>query len=148
MKLILEHQETNREIGLSRVFEWTLQTAKGLEYLHSMNIIHRDLKPNCLFLTESMKIKIGNFGYAQILDKDLADDDQLNGQNGLTVSPEYMSPEMIKLNQYTFNTDVWSLGCVVYELLFLKKAFPLLLEDRSSETLNYENSIFTSILKR
>ncbi|KJR42943.1 cyclic nucleotide-binding protein,protein kinase family protein [Candidatus Magnetoovum chiemensis] len=101
--------------------------AKALAYAHSMGIIHKDIKPSNIMLTETMDVRLGDFGIA-VFDK--LDDTQIKGLIG---SPKYMSSEQIKDDKITQQTDVYSLGVVMYELLtgaapFIAKDIPSLVD--------------------
>ncbi len=89
------------------------QVSSALQYAHNQGIVHRDLKPSNLFLTESGLIKLGDFGIAR--DVHAAD----LTETGLTVGTHaYMSPEQIMGEQnITGKADLYSLGCVMFELL-------------------------------
>lgn len=89
----------------------------ALAYMHSKNVIHRDIKTQNIFLTGSSTVKIGDFGISRVLES--------TGAQALTVvgTPYYMSPESCKNDPYTSKSDVWALGCVLYELCTLNKAF-------------------------
>lgn len=88
------------------------QTLRGLEYLHSKKIIHRDLKPANILITTSGYIKITDFGVsAQLLNIE-------SMRTSCVGTPHYSAPEVIQVLPYSFQADIWSLGCSVYEMLF------------------------------
>jgi serine/threonine protein kinase len=93
---------------------WANKLIRTLINLHQRNIIHRDLKPaNFLFTDPDIcvaDIKIGDFGYAKILVDSMA-----QTQLG---SPLYMAPEIFNCAEYDHKVDIWSLGIVIYELLY------------------------------
>ncbi|ESO88881.1 hypothetical protein LOTGIDRAFT_219034 [Lottia gigantea] len=100
-----------------QVVEWFIQIAMALQYLHERNILHRDLKTQNIFLTKSKIIKVGDLGIARVLDSsnDMA--------TTLIGTPYYMSPELFSNKAYNHKSDVWALGCCVYEMATLKHAF-------------------------
>ncbi|KAJ7449679.1 kinase-like domain-containing protein [Mycena latifolia] len=79
-------------------------------------ILHRDLKPDNVFLDESNTVKLGDFG----LSKQLA---QATFANTYVGTPYYMSPELMQEKAYDSKSDIWSLGCLIYELCALKPPF-------------------------
>ena len=111
----------NSGIGEERTVFYLRQIIKGLKVLFDYNIIHRDLKPANIFLTEDNRIKIGDFGLSRRLSLD-------NVANTYVGSPFYMSPELLLLrcstnDRYDFKSDIWSLGCIVFELITGKRPF-------------------------
>ncbi|XP_030585636.1 serine/threonine-protein kinase Nek4 isoform X2 [Archocentrus centrarchus] len=100
-----------------QVVEWFVQIAMALQYLHERNILHRDLKTQNIFLTKTNIIKVGDLGIARVLENhnDMA--------STLIGTPYYMSPELFSNKPYNHKSDVWALGCCVYEMSTLKHAF-------------------------
>lgn len=99
------------------ILNWFLQLTMALEYIHKNNIIHRDIKSSNIFLTSCGSVKIGDFGIAKILST------EINAANTLVGTPNYMSPEACEQKPYTNKSDIWALGCVIYELCALKLPF-------------------------
>ena len=81
----------------------------GLTAIHKMKILHRDLKTLNIFLKKDMEIKIGDLGVAKELN-------QASFANTLIGTPYYLSPEMCEDKPYNQKSDVWALGCILYEL--------------------------------
>jgi serine/threonine protein kinase len=104
-------------LPLPRVIEVLYQCAKALDYAHRRGVIHRDIKPSNIMLTADGVVKIGDFGIAQHA---LSDETQLLGILG---SPRYMSPEQVREEDLTHQSDLFSLGVVAYELVTGKPAF-------------------------
>lgn len=90
-----------------------------------------------IFLTSHDKAKLGDFGLSNLIKNTVR---ASKTEMTLAGTIEYISPEMINDKGYSFNTDVWSLGCVFYELLFLKQAFPNVIDIRDVQKLNFFDS--------
>ncbi|KAI0222056.1 hypothetical protein LSAT2_026685 [Lamellibrachia satsuma] len=110
-------QQKGTSLDERQLVEWFVQIAMALQYLHERNILHRDLKTQNIFLTKSKIIKVGDLGIARVLDSasDMA--------TTLIGTPYYMSPELFSNKPYNHKSDVWALGCCVYEMATLKHAF-------------------------
>lgn len=92
-----------------------LQVVKGLKALHDLNIMHRDLKSANVFLYQDGTAKLGDLNVSKVLEKGLG-----YTQTG---TPYYASPEVWKDKPYDVKSDIWSLGCVLYEMITLKPPF-------------------------
>lgn len=80
-------------------------------------ILHRDIKPDNVFLDKEHSVKLGDFGLAKMLDQEHI------MANTYVGTPFYMSPEVLMDQPYTPQSDIWSLGCVIYELCALHPPF-------------------------
>ncbi|CAE7434198.1 NEK4 [Symbiodinium natans] len=101
-----------------QIMHYFVQILQALQYIHGERILHRDLKTSNLFLMKSKSVvKLGDFGISRVLEGSI--------EAAITVvgTPYYMSPEVCENKPYTFKSDVWSLGCCLYELCMLKHAF-------------------------
>jgi Tol biopolymer transport system component len=110
-------------VPVRRVTEWIAQAAHGLAAAHDRGIVHRDVKPENLFLTDEGRVKVLDFGLARGTPGmgDLGDHKTTPGTLLGTVG--YMSPEQLRCEDLDARSDVFSLGCVLYELLAGRRAF-------------------------
>ena len=93
------------------------QVAAAVAHIHEYGILHRDIKTLNIFLTKSGLIKLGDFGISRIMES------QTQMAQSYVGTPYYMSPELIQGEPYNQKSDIWSTGCVLYELLSLTKVF-------------------------
>jgi len=103
------------------VIDLFVQLAMALDHVHSRSVLHRDLKTQNIFLargTRDFIVKLGDFGVSRALTsaEDLA-------ARTVAGTPYYLAPEICMNLPYSFQSDVWSLGCVLYELCSLRHAF-------------------------
>eukprot|EP00057_Strongylocentrotus_purpuratus_P017296 XP_011671770.1 PREDICTED: serine/threonine-protein kinase Nek9-like [Strongylocentrotus purpuratus] len=98
------------------VLWYLFQTVSAVAYIHQIDVLHRDIKTLNIFMTKSGLIKVGDFGISKVL----GDDKMAESVVG---TPLYMSPELVKGQQYNAKSDVWAIGCVLYELLTLRRVF-------------------------
>ena len=98
------------------IWSYAIQMIEGLKALHDMKIMHRDLKSANIFLVKDKhQCKIGDMNVSKVI-KEKA----LTTQTG---TPYYASPEVWKDNPYSYKSDLWSIGCVIYELCALRPPF-------------------------
>jgi len=99
------------------ILNWFVQLCLSLEYIHGRRMLHRDLKSQNVFLTANNTVKLGDFGISKVLES--TNDVAMTVQG----TPYYMSPEVCQSKPYDYKSDVWALGCILYELATLKHAF-------------------------
>ena len=100
----------------SVIWEYSLQMIEGLKALHDKKIMHRDLKSANIFLfKENHKCKLGDMNVSKVIKEKV-----LLTQTG---TPYYASPEVWKEEPYSYKSDLWSIGCVIYELCELHPPF-------------------------
>ncbi|NXE66173.1 NEK11 kinase, partial [Calcarius ornatus] len=113
---IQEYRDSGKMFTQSQVIDWFIQLLLGVNYMHERRILHRDLKAKNIFLKDNL-LKIGDFGVSCLLmgSCDLA--------TTFTGTPYYMSPEVLKHQGYNTKSDIWSLGCILYEMCCMNHAF-------------------------
>ncbi|XP_028819776.1 serine/threonine-protein kinase Nek5 isoform X2 [Denticeps clupeoides] len=101
-----------------QIVDWFVQICLGLKHIHDRKILHRDIKAQNIFLSEGgTKAKLGDFGIAKMLKN------TMELARTCVGTPYYLSPEICENQPYNNKTDIWSLGCVLYELCTLKHPF-------------------------
>ena len=113
---ILLYQKTNKHFSEKEIWKIFKQIVIGLKSLHDNKIIHRDLKSANIFLDKNGICKIGDMNVSKVIKNSLLNNTQ-------TGTPYYASPEIWKDKPYNFKTDIWSLGCILYEMCTLKPPF-------------------------
>ena len=108
------------------IWSYFIQIARGLQALHSQKILHRDVKTANVLRMSGEVVKLGDLGVAKLMKNNMT-----NTQIG---TPHYMPPEVWRNRPYTFNSDVWALGCVLFEMC----TFTVPFEARSMEELRFK----------
>jgi eukaryotic-like serine/threonine-protein kinase len=98
-------------LPVGKVVEIVFKCIRALEYAHRHGIIHRDIKPGNILLSQAGETKVGDFGAS--FQQKMLDTTQISGVG----SPAYMSPEQIRMEPLTLQTDIYSLGVTMYRLL-------------------------------
>ena len=94
-----------------------VQICNAIAHMHDRRVLHRDLKPANIFLMENGSIKVGDLGLGRTLSDDTPEAFSKVG------TPLYMSPESLKGEAYDEKSDIWSLGCILYEMAMLRSPF-------------------------
>ena len=111
-----EYKQKNKYLSENIIWKFFIQISLGLAYIHHHKILHRDLKTLNIFLTKNLDVKIGDLGVAKILQNTL---------HAYTFigTPFYLSPEICEEKPYNEKSDVWALGCILYELCTFKHPY-------------------------
>ena len=121
----------------SKAFDYFIQIINAVYYLQSNNIIHRDIKPENILISDDNKLKLCDFGWAKEL--------TLENRSTFCGTMEYMAPEIVGSENYDYSVDIWSLGILLYEMLFGHSPFKandtnnIILNIKSHE-LNYDEN--------
>jgi serine/threonine protein kinase len=100
----------------ARALRWVLQATDALAAAHDVGVVHRDLKPSNLLLTHDDRVKVVDFGVAKRRVEAQGSGDVLTSQGEVLGTPAYLSPEQLEHGLADERSDVWGLGCVLYEL--------------------------------
>uniref|UniRef100_A0A1I8ADL0 non-specific serine/threonine protein kinase n=1 Tax=Steinernema glaseri TaxID=37863 RepID=A0A1I8ADL0_9BILA len=95
------------------------QITNAVAYLHDNSVLHRDLKTANIFLTKYNDVKVGDFGISKIMSAETV----VQGAQTVVGTPFYISPEMCEGKPYNEKSDIWALGCILYEMACLQKTF-------------------------
>lgn len=105
--------EQYKSLNESLIRKFTKQILEGLEYLHYNNIIHRDIKGGNILVDRNGVCKLTDFGGSKVIVEEL----ESNNLDSFKGTPNWMAPETAKFHEHTRFSDIWSLGCTVYEML-------------------------------
>jgi mitogen-activated protein kinase kinase kinase 3 len=106
-KMLSNYKSFNEKI----IRKYTKEMLEGLEYLHAHSIIHRDIKGANILVDRNGICKLSDFGGAKIIKEDFEKTSTMRG------TPNWMAPEVIKYNENTRFSDIWSVGCTVIEMI-------------------------------
>lgn len=115
--LIRFHKDNNISIDESTIWRILFQLLSALKYCHDRAFVHRDIKPSNILIKSlnNMEIKLADFGLAKSID--------VLHQSTMVGTPYYMPPELISEHKYDQSSDLWSVGCLLFELCTLNRPF-------------------------
>ena len=113
---IKEYRKKNIYFEEREIWSTLIQILEGLKYLHQSCIIHRDLKSANIFLTKNGCVKIGDLNVSKILNR-------MRTASTQTGTPYFASPEIWNDQPYDYKCDIWSVGCIIYEMCALHVPF-------------------------
>ncbi|CAF0865085.1 unnamed protein product [Adineta steineri] len=118
-KMFRSFRKNNKLLNEKTIWKFFCQITCGLEYMHSKRIMHRDIKPANIFIKKDGSVKLGDLGLSRYFDSKTI----LVYSNVGT--PYYMAPERIDGQDqgYNFQSDIWSLACILYEMVVLRSPF-------------------------
>nr|CAD7438567.1 unnamed protein product [Timema bartmani]CAD7453454.1 unnamed protein product [Timema tahoe] len=121
IKILTRFKHENR-LSNDHICYFLYQILRGLKYIHSANVLHRDLKPSNLLLNTTCDLKICDFGLARVADPD---HDHTGFLTEYVATRWYRAPEiMLNSKGYTKSIDIWSVGCILAEMLSNRPIFP------------------------
>lgn len=112
---IQKHIKNKTNFPENQIWSYLIQMIQGLKALHDIKIMHRDLKSANVFLNSKGELKLGDLNVSKVVKMGM-----LYTQTG---TPYYASPEVWADKPYSYKSDLWSLGCVLYELCALRPPF-------------------------
>jgi len=121
-------KQENSFINEKKIKDIIIQICKGLKEIHKNKLIHRDLTPDNIFMDNNNNIKIGDFGVSKVLTT------THNYTKSKAGKFKYLAPEIIKDEKYSYKVDIYSLGCVIYELFTLNEYYDAKNEDKLINT--------------
>ena len=114
---LAELRKRGQRLPEASVWRYLLQVASALRFVHKEKILHRDLKSQNVFLGANGDVRLGDFGVSKLLE---STSDLARTKVG---TPYFMSPELCESRPYSSKSDVWALGCLLYEMVALRPPF-------------------------
>jgi serine/threonine protein kinase len=120
----LSQRIARKKLKLQEALYIAQQVAEAVSTAHDKGIVHRDLKPGNIKIKSDGRVKVLDFGLAKAAGSEAEDyDSTITGPGSLIGTPSYMSPEQIRGKPTDHRTDVWSFGCLLYEMLTAERPF-------------------------
>ncbi|CAK61904.1 unnamed protein product (macronuclear) [Paramecium tetraurelia] len=116
--IIEEKKKMNQKLKATQILDFVYQFIDGYQILYDNKIMHRDIKPQNIFVDQNFQYKIGDLGAGRILE-----DVKIKGDYTKIGSPIYSSPQILSLQPFSSQTDIYSFGMVIYHLTYLEFPF-------------------------
>nr|CAD2202829.1 unnamed protein product [Meloidogyne enterolobii] len=124
-RLLRTFKKNFRLLPERSIWKYFVQISRAIAYMHSRSIMHRDIKPANVFISSGGIVKLGDLGLGRFLSMETMNLSTF--KKGMVFSivgtPYYMSPERMNESGYSFKSDIWSVGCVLYEMAALQSPF-------------------------
>eukprot|EP01128_Nolandella_sp_AFSM9_P004101 TRINITY_DN178_c5_g1_i1.p1 TRINITY_DN178_c5_g1~~TRINITY_DN178_c5_g1_i1.p1 ORF type:complete len:430 (-),score=117.61 TRINITY_DN178_c5_g1_i1:116-1405(-) len=121
---LLSHIRRHKGLNLDCIRFYTAECIMALEYLHTeVGIIHRDLKPENILIDEKWHLLLTDFGTCKLIDKEELKSGREARRGSFVGTPEYMSPELVKDTKTCYASDLWALGCSIYQMICARPPF-------------------------
>ena len=116
-RLLRRANESKTTLQEAQVWRYFVQVTDGIKHMHEARVMHRDIKPANIFLASNGTVKLGDLGLGRAFSS------QTYEALSKVGTPLYMSPEVLDGRGYEWKSDIWSLGCLLYELATLRSPF-------------------------
>ena len=116
-RLLRRATESKTSLQEAQVWRYFVQISDGIRHMHEARVMHRDIKPANIFLAANGSVKLGDLGLGRAFSS------QTYEALSKVGTPLYMSPEVLDGRGYEWKSDIWSLGCLFYEVAALRSPF-------------------------